>query len=107
MNINNKSAIKDKEMYLKKIEQFEILKRLNETDDFNFFKKIYITERLEEATKVLNTSTLGTVMRQQAIEEIIGINNLKLFLDSIDEELTSYRNALKELNTEAPIDDEV
>lgn len=100
MNDNSKSAIKDKEKYLKKIEQFKILKRLNETDDFKLFKKIYIDERLEDAIKFLNTATLGTASRQQAIEEIIGLNNLRFFLESIDNELTSYKSSLDALNAE-------
>lgn len=83
MNNQQQSQSWDKESCKKWINIAEIVKRLNENSDFIAFKKFYIDEQVKDLTEVLISESIGHPIRQQNIEKIIGINNLKFFLDEI------------------------
>lgn len=101
MEIEKKSEQKfTRSEIIEKIETFEVLKRLNETEDFKRFKKVYIDEQTEALVGLLSSETIGSVERQFAIEKLIGVNNLKTFLDNISENLKKTKSYLEEAQAE-------
>lgn len=83
MNNQQQSQSWDKETCQKWLKFAEVVKRLNDNPDFLEFRKLYIDEQIKDLTEVLVSESIGHPIRQQNIEKIIGVNNLKFFLDKI------------------------